>query len=236
MTQRSLDAPVNQLLEAILPHVAFDGWTEPAFLAAQRDAEMAPALARAVCPRGAIDLAVAYHKRGDQEMIAALHGEGLAGRKIRDKITLALRRRIEVIDDKEAVRRATTLFALPIYATDGAKLIWGTCDLIWSAIGDTSDDFNWYSKRATLSAVYSATVLYWLGDQSEDHSDTWAFIDRRIENVMEIEKVKAKVKGNPFAQRALALPFWMMSKVRAPMKTPDLNMPGQFGYQDDSQA
>ena len=100
------------------------------------------------------------------------------------------------------------LFALPINAGEGAKAIWGTCDAIWTALGDTSDDVNWYTKRATLSGVYSSTVLFWLGDDSPDHQATWEFLDRRIENVMQFEKLKASVQKIP-----LLKPFFGRSKL-----------------------
>ena len=99
--------------------------------------------------------------------------------------------------------------ALPQHAAEGAGLVWGTCDRIWAAIGDSSADVNWYTKRLTLSSVYSATVLYWLGDNSPNHQDTWTFLDRRIENVMQFEKFKAQVNANPLAKQLLAGPNWL---------------------------
>ena len=149
-----------------------------------------------LAPRGALDLAVAYHRQGDAQMRAAYQGSSTESLKIREKITLAVRLRLEAIADKEAVRRATSLFALPQHAGEGAKLIWGTADDIWDVLQDSSRDVNWYSKRATLSAVYGATVLFWLGDESPGHAATWAFLDRRIENVMQIELAKAKIRKN----------------------------------------
>jgi len=182
--------PKDRLLDAALPHVPFDGWSPATFKAAMADTEMDPIVARAVCPRGAVDLAVAFHHRGDEKMLEALKAEDLSALRFRDRIARAVRLRLEVIEDKEAVRRGTTLFALPPYAPDGAKLVWGTCDKIWDALGDTSTDYNWYTKRATLSGVYSATVIFWLGDTSDGHEATWAFLDRRIDNVMQIENTK----------------------------------------------
>ena len=160
MTSTSSDIQ-NRLLDAALMHVPFDGWSETTWKAAAADADIDAAMVRAVCPRGAVDLARAYHERGDAQMVSRLRSEALPDR-FRDKIATAVRFRIEAVTDKEAVRRGTTLFALPMYAGDGARLIWGTADKIWTALGDTSDDVNWYTKRATLSGVYSATVLYWL--------------------------------------------------------------------------
>lgn len=219
----------DTLLDAALLHVAFDGWTEATFVAAISDAGVDPVVARAVCPRGALDLAVAYHKRGDAAMIARLSAEDFSEMRFRDRIAAAVRFRLEASDDKEAVRRGTTLFALPNHAPEGARLIWETCDAIWTALGDSSDDVNWYTKRATLSAVYSSTVLFWLGDDSMDHQATWEFLDRRIDNVMQFEKFKSQVKANPVLKRLLAGPNWVLSHVRAPERGAAADLPGRWG-------
>ncbi|MGL6210789.1 MAG: COQ9 family protein [Paracoccaceae bacterium] len=187
----------DRILDAALPHVAFDGWSEVTLRAAIADSGVAPGLARALFPRGGVDLALAYHARGDALMLAALEARDLAAMRYRDRIALAVRLRLEAVSDTEAVRRGTALFALPQYAAEGAKAVWGTADAIWRALGDTSTDINWYTKRVTLSGVYAATVLYWLGDDSPGQQATWDFLDRRIENVMAIEKLKAGARDNP---------------------------------------
>ena len=185
--------PREKLLDAALNHVPFDGWSDATFRAAIADSEIEPALAKSLFPRGAVDLALAYHARGDAAMLAKIEAADMEAMRFRDRIATAVRFRLEVAD-RELVRRGTTLFALPQHAADGTKAIWGTADAIWTALGDTSEDANWYTKRATLSAVYSATALYWLGDESEGSRATWEFLDRRIENVMTIEKIKAPGK------------------------------------------
>ncbi|MEM7521159.1 MAG: COQ9 family protein [Pseudomonadota bacterium] len=220
--------PKDQLLDAALPHVPFDGWSPTTFRAAVADSGVGDTVARAVCPRGSVDLAVAYHLRGDQRMIEAMAAADLTDMRYRDKVAKAVQTRLEVVEDKEAVRRGTTLFALPPYAPDGAKLIWGTSDAIWTALGDTSDDFNWYSKRATLSGVYSATVIFWMGDTSEGNADTWAFLDRRIDNVMQIEKVKSAVQDNPVLGPLMAGPNWLMRQVKAPGSFSRGDFPGSW--------
>ncbi|MGB1264652.1 MAG: COQ9 family protein [Nereida ignava] len=219
----------QELLEAALMHVAFDGWSDATFKAAVRDSGMDIGLAKSVCPRGAIDLAIAFHKRGDEAMIAAVKAADLTEMKFRQKVAFALRTRFELIMDKEAVQRGTTLFALPHLAADGAKLIWGTADAIWTVLGDTSEDVNWYTKRATLSGVYASTVLYWLGDDSTDTQATWDFIDRRIENVMQFEKVKAQVNSNATLSKLMAGPNWLMSQIKAPTQfAPHTDLPGMW--------
>lgn len=224
-----MDAPQSdlktRLLEAAEMHVPFDGWSEAAFAAAVSESGIDPTVARAICPRGAVDLAVAYHKRGDSQMVAAMAEADLDAMKIREKITFAVRKRLELCTDREVVRRGTTLFSLPQHAAQGAQLIWGTCDAIWGAIGDTSRDFNWYTKRATLSAVYGSTVLYWLGDDSEGQAATWAFLDRRIENVMQFEKTKAQFNKSPLG-KMMAGPLDMLNRIKPP-KIPE-GMPGSW--------
>ena len=108
------------------------------------------------------------------------------------------------------------LLALPHHAPDGARAVWHTADTIWTALGDTSRDFNWYSKRATLSAVYSSALLYWLGDDTPGASATREFIGRRIDNVMQIEDVKARIRGNPIAAAMLKGPQAILDRIRAP--------------------
>ncbi len=218
----------EQLLDAALIHVAFDGWSDATFEAAVQDANVAPELARVACPRGAVDLAIAYHQRGDAEMRERFEREDVSALRYSEKVSALVRFRLEAATDKEAVRRGTTLFALPHHAADGAKLIWGTADAIWSALGDTSSDSNWYTKRATLSAVYSSTVLFWLGDTSDGHADTWAFLERRIEDVMRFEKVKAQVNGSAVLKPLLAGPKWALSFLKAPNAAPRNDLPGRW--------
>ncbi|WP_128254632.1 COQ9 family protein [Falsirhodobacter deserti] len=210
----------NAVIDAALAHVAFDGWSEATLRAALADAGVSPGLGRALFPRGAVDLALAYHWRGDARMVERAAGNELDGLRYSEKVAALIRFRLEEAD-REAVRRGSTLFALPQHAGDGARAVWHTADSIWQALGDTSDDVNWYTKRATLSGVYAATVLFWLGDDSAGNQATWDFLDRRIAGVMRIEMVKAKCAGNPLA-KAMAAP---LSWIRAPRTSQD--MPGR---------
>lgn len=216
----------TRLLDAALGQVAFDGWSETSFRAAADEIGLTPDLARAICPRGALDLAVAYHRRGDAAMEDGLRATHLSDLRFRDRIARAVRLRLDAAD-REVVRRGAALFALPQNAATGAGLIWGTADAIWRALGDTCEDINWYSKRATLSAVYSATALFWLGDESEGQAATWDFLDRRIEEVMRFETFKAQVRDNPVLGKVLAGPLRALSRVRAPAGPP-WDLPGRM--------
>jgi len=227
-TDDTVRKATDAVLDAALMHVPFDGWSDMTLRAAVAASGVDGGLARALFPRGAVDMALAFHRRGDAAMVARLEMTDLLSMRYRDRVAAAIRFRLEAVTDKEVVRRGTTLFALPTHAADGAKAIWGTADAIWTALGDTSRDVNWYTKRATLSAVYAATVLFWLGDDSIGHQDTWEFLDRRIDDVMRIEKAKAGLRDNPLSKALLAGPMKLMERLSAPARRDDL--PGKFRF------
>ena len=233
MTNKS-PPTADAILDAALIHVPFDGWSDATLRAALRDLDAEPEAGKLAFPRGALDLALAFHRRGDAALRTSLEAADLGAMKNREKIIYAVRTRIELAQDKEAVRRGVTFFALPQNSLTGAQAIWETADTIWDAIGDTSRDGNWYSKRAILSGVYSSTILFWLGDDSIDNQATWDFLDRRIENVMQFEKLKSEVNKNPVLQPLAAGSNWLMSKIRAPEKGVMPNMPGFWSKAKDA--
>ena len=224
--RRPIDPEVLKLMLAALPNVAFDGWSNSTFVAACREADISERKARLFCPRGALDLAVAFHKWGDDQFEISFKKKSISKLKVREKIKKAVELRIKLASNKEAVRRGVVLFALPIYAFEGSRLIWDTADLIWELIGDNSEDYNWYSKRTILSAVYAATVLYWLGDNSEGNEETWHFLDRRIEDVMKFENVKVQLKTNKFTKEFNGLAGNFLKKIKRPTRNIDPNLPG----------
>lgn len=214
----------QQILAAAVPHVAFDGWSDATLAAALQASGHAQALGAGLFPRGGVDLAIAYHHAGDNALLDALGAQDLSALRYRARIATALKQRL-TLADKDAVRKAAALFALPRYAPEGAQLIWGTADTIWRALGDASDDYNWYTKRASLAAVYSSAVLYWLGDTSDGDGDTHGFIDRRIENVMQFETLKSSLRNNRIAMAVFSGPLKVLERISAPQSSSDL--PGQ---------
>lgn len=192
--QDHLEPIREKVLRAALPHVPFDGWNDGLFALVAEELGEDPAILRLAFPSGAMDL-IEYHSRdADRRMFEALKDQNPADLSIRARITLAVRTRFELLEkEKEAVRRAVAYEAIPVHSPSGMKLAAETCDLIWRWAGDQSNDYNFYTKRLMLGGVYGATLLFWLGDNSDGHGETWAFLDRRIENVMQIEKAKAGV-------------------------------------------
>ena len=194
-TEKTPDDYRESLLDAVMPHIAFDGWTKKSLNLAANDIGIDPRVVDLAFPNGAIDMIDLYAQQCDIQMLEVIKDSSFDKLKIREKITKLVRTRIEIEQkNKETCNRTVPFLALPQNYFQGLKILYHTVDLMWKAISDTSTDFNYYTKRMTLSAVYSSTFLYWLGDESEDHNDTWEFLDRRIENVMQIEKVKAKYR------------------------------------------
>jgi ubiquinone biosynthesis protein COQ9 len=183
------------ILEAFAPHAVQHGWTEAAFKAAVADSGLSEGEAAMACPKGAFDLFDAFAARADAAMLAALDGLDLGKMRYRERVKAAVQVRLEAqAPYKQAARAMTRALAQPLRAPEAARLLWRTADLIWRALGDTSTDGNYYSKRAILSGVLASTYARWFSDDSEDQSETWAFLDARIENVMQFEKFKARLK------------------------------------------
>ena len=188
------DAQREALLKAALPHVPFDGWTRTALQAGARDAGIDQALADNAFPGGMAELLDFYHRHADIEMVRALEARSdLATLKTRERVALAVRLRLEAeAGHREAIRQALSFLALPTNAPLAAKCLYRTVDAIWYAAGDKATDFSFYTKRALLAGVYASTVLYWLNDKSDGFAETWAFLDRRIADVMKIYEIRAR--------------------------------------------
>lgn len=179
------------LIEAMLPDVAFDGWSRAALRGAARRLDMPVAEALASFPGGAADLVAGFSHWADQRMLDRLDALPLDPLRVPERIALAIGVRLEVVEPwREAVRRALTILALPHYAPLGVRLVYRTVDGIWYAAGDTATDFSFYTKRLSLAAIYSATVLYWLDDRSEGLADTRAFVERRLAGAARIGRAR----------------------------------------------
>ena len=191
------DAPLrDRLADALVSEAVFDGWTRAALSAAARGLKLPAGEADRLFPGGPVQVLTHISERADLRMVGDMEKEGVAGLKMRERIKSAVRIRLERhAGEREAVRRALALLSLPFNAGLALKLLYKTVDAMWYAAGDTSTDFNFYTKRATLAGVYSSTLLYWLNDRSLGSEATWGFLDRRIDDVMKIEKLKAQVKS-----------------------------------------
>ncbi len=177
------------------PLASFDGWN----IATLQQAAVACGYKKTdvirVFPGGAIDAVNAFFAQADDAMLNTLEGYSLGTMKIRERIATAVRIRICVHEDHpEALRRARALQSLPFFCHHAMKSLYRTVDTIWYAAGDSSTDFNFYTKRLMLAGVYGATLTFWLDDKSPGKSNSWAFLDRRIEDVMKIESAKHTLK------------------------------------------
>lgn len=198
----------DRILEAALPHIPFDGWSRKALLAGARDAGYGTDEVARVFSGSAAEMIELHSTMADHRMAAALEEVDLAAMRIRDRIKTVIMVRLEQnAADREAIRRALAVLALPQNGPLAARLLYRTVDAMWHATGDTATDFSFYSKRGLLAGVYSSTLLYWLNDNSDGFEDTRAFVDRRIANIMGLPKVSERLRG---AMRGLPNPVRLM--------------------------
>lgn len=206
---RNTSAPnKDAILEQALKLAPFDGWNQSMLYEAVKAAGLPRGAGALYFPEGPLELIGYWSKALDTEAQAIMTARSMDDVKIRDRITRGITARLNVIGEHgEAARRASARLMLPDGAAQGAAQLWASADMIWRAIGDTSTDANFYTKRATLSAVIAAVSPVWLSDESDNKTAGRAFLDARINNVMQFEKfkwdMKARTKDWPNPARVL---------------------------------
>jgi ubiquinone biosynthesis protein COQ9 len=193
------DPTIDEIRVALAPiigrHAGFDGWSEAAVHAAADEMAVDRDVAMLAFKGKSIDMIDAWVEGVDLELARRLPAEKLNAMKIRDRITALLATRLEIMaPDRESLRRALAIMAMPTNLARAAKMGWRSADRMWRLAGDSATDLNHYTKRMSLSAVYGSTLSVFVNDDSENFFETRAFLDRRIDNVMQIEKVKFQAK------------------------------------------
>jgi len=204
------DLTLDELRAALAPLVAanaaFDGWNDKAVEAAAQTFGADRDVARLAFAGGAVEMIDAWFAEVDRRMIEAVSADALATMKIRERITTLVEARLAAVaGEREALRRALAILAMPQHVARAAKLGWRTVDLIWRLAGDRATDYNHYTKRAMLGAVYGSTIAVFLDDESGGHADTRAFLSRRIDGIMRFEKLKGRILSSRDPERRLSL-------------------------------
>lgn len=198
MTDLAADPTLDEVRAHLAPHLAanaaFDGWNAQALSTTAAAQGVDPDVAAIAFRGGAIDMIDAWFDSVDRRMAESLPAETLAAMKIRQKITALVEARLAILaPDREALRRALAILAMPQNVVRAAKLGWRAADLMWRLAGDIATDYNHYTKRTILGGVYAATITVFLDDESEGYAQTRAFLARRIEGIMRFEKTKAQI-------------------------------------------
>jgi len=188
----TLDEIRAKLAPGIAANAAFDGWSDAARDMAAQAEGIDTDIAALAFKDGPVDMIDAWFAHIDGVMLAAVPPERLALMKIREKITALVEARLDATSiDRESLRRALAILALPQNLAKATRLGWRTVDSIWRAAGDVATDYNYYTKRTILLGVYASTITVFLDDESESLADTRAFLGRRINGIMQFEKAKA---------------------------------------------
>ena len=208
----SVDQQRREILDAVLLHVAFEGWTQKAVNAGLTDLGLPPAAAGLAFPGGLAEIVGFWSADLDRQMAEQLVEMQLDAMPIGERVATAVRVRLDLCGrHREAVRRAIAFLALPPNVGLGLRTSYATINAIWYAAGDTSTDLSFYSKRASLAAVYAATVLYWLDDESDDCADSWSFLDRRLDDVIGLIRTRRRVSET---LRSMLHPFGALRSLK----------------------
>ncbi|MBX3593692.1 COQ9 family protein [Sphingomonas sp.] len=194
------DMTLDELRAALAPQLAanaaFDGWSAGAIdsaadaIGADRD------VARLAVPGDPVAMIDLWFADIDRRMVQAFPADRIAAMKIRARITALVEFRLDLLaPDREALRRAAAILAMPLNTPRAARLGWRSADAMWRVAGDSATDYNHYTKRAMLAGIYAATIAVFLNDESDGEGDTRAFLARRIDNIMQFEKAKARLAG-----------------------------------------
>lgn len=201
----TLDEVRVALAPVIARNAAFDGWSPAAVATAAEQAGIAPEIAALAFDGGAAAMVDAWFAHVDAAMLSACPAEKLEPMKIRERIATLVEARLDLLArDREALRRALAILAMPQNLARASRLAWRAADAMWRCAGDEATDYNHYSKRVLLAGIYSATLLAFLDDESDRQADTRAFLARRIEGVMRFEKAKARLNANRDRRPSLA--------------------------------
>lgn len=208
------DSRVKQkLVDQAIKNVVFEGWTWKAISSSASFLDIEKDELKEMFPNGPSDLVREFVSSLDSQMLARINKLKLEGMPIRMRIYTAVKIRIELYENyREQIRGLLSYLSFPGNITFGTGLTFNTVSKIWYAVGDESTDFSYYTKRGLLTAIYSATLLYWLSDDSKESEETWFFLERRIEDVMKIPKIKAGFKDGVILKKILTMPLRIISK------------------------
>jgi len=204
----------ERILTEALGDIPYGGFSQAVLNRAAEKLGASPADMKAAFPNGPASLVEAFSEWADARVAEKM--KAFRDAPMRERVAEAVRARIEALaEHKDAARRAAAFLAMPMHAPLGAKLLYRAVDAMWHAAGDKATDFSFYTKRATLGAVYGATMLYWLADSSEGNSATWAFLENRIQEVMHIEKWRKSAEN---LASHIPDPFEVLGAIRSGMR------------------
>lgn len=175
----AVDEQRTSILEASLRFVPELGWGAAALAEGAREVGF-PGSEGDLLPRGAGELVDHFDTGCNKKLVEFMkqQEEVNGGMMMRFSVEHRLRMLIPYVDKWP---RALALKALPTNVPTALENMALLVDDMWYyGGGDRSTDFNWYTKRALLAAVYTSTELYMVQDNSVDFEETWAFLDNRM--------------------------------------------------------
>lgn len=196
-TSKSLTDIQNSIIQEAIAQMDENGWSWTLIQNAARKAGVQDGAIDTAFPGGLTDAVAYFSTYIDHVMMDKLNTIPTESLRVRDKVRTAVMTRyqfLKKINAQQAVKASLAYWALPTRVMMGQQILWATSDKIWQWAGDTATDYNRYTKRGLLSSIIMGTSLVFIDDTSEDLVVTRAFLDRRIDNIMEIGKVLGGAK------------------------------------------
>ena len=187
------------LIRAMLIHVPFDGWTWEAMeqgaidigYEKKKTSSERIKIFKGLFKNGSIDFIDIFSQIIDLEVKENYNSIESKPERVPEKIKKIIMIRLHLCQKyKEAVRSSISLSAIPVNTKISLNILYRTCNSIWRIVGDKSTDFSFYTRRISLAAVYTSTLLFWLNDKSNNNIETECFLDRRLKDIGKISILK----------------------------------------------
>lgn len=193
--RQNIPAFRDHVLLATLPDVAENGWHWSSIEKAAQSCGLQDDMHGSLFPNGLVDAVAHFSDYIDRAMLKKLENIPTSALRSKDKVRAAILARYDILTPyKDATKATLAFWAMPNHVIQGQRVLWRSADRIWTWVGDTSTDYNRQTKRALLSSILMGTNMVWIGDDSENNIVTQAFLDRRLENVMEFGRAIGTIK------------------------------------------
>jgi ubiquinone biosynthesis protein COQ9 len=190
-----------RILDASLAFVPSLGFTQAALVAGAESLSLSPAAAGAAAPRPGTSapaaLVLHWLEGANTELVTELRGLDKTGLDARGVLAVGLSGRVRQWGAVGGERWAAGLGEVvkdPFHARASFHQHTGLVSALWGCAGDRSTDLRWYTRRASLSAVYGATELFFVQDKSPANEATLAFLKDRLAQVDGLDLLHSRLK------------------------------------------
>jgi len=185
------------ILKNFIENAPFDGWNENNIASTIKAEGLEEGYAEVLFPEGIRSLNNDIAKQCASLVNKQIKGLNLKGLRVPEKVEKLCHLKILTYHEifggnKEALKKYFASSLNPNNTLNSFKYIFEFSSDVWNFLGDKSTDFSYYTKRLSLSKIYSEAALYSLSDESEGLELTAQFLKRTIDGLMKFHRLKQK--------------------------------------------